>query len=769
MKQTFIPIFTALLFLTPVLFADPVELAYDNEGGGVYFNQMDAGDIEAVLFTPAHPCTLLSFRFRVQGTGEMEWHVWDDDGGNLPGLSNDIREPLEINVEDDRDWVTVEIPDGGVVIDPPRHFFIGYVHRHNQPNLLLDGRSPNGEGSPLGFRSYLRIDNRWFRTSNVEGNYHLRATVEYFNVLDEEDFIFHNVNEETGVRGMSRIAWGDYDNDGWEDMLVQGRLLFRNLGNGTFAEVGEDAGISQDNPSNGGTWGDFDNDGWLDIFTTTGNLEVEDRLYHNNGDGTFCFANDEYWLNNGRDETQASGWGAAAGDGNLELYIANSELWNDGNPIFYRDYFYRFDTIDNTFVDETPRDISGNRHYGRGVAWCDFDMDDDMDIYVSNYRLHPNYLLVNYGDFDFREESQRRGVQGERINGYYGHTIGSAWADYDNDGDFDLFVGNLAHPAYLAFSDKSMLYRNGGADADWEFEDVREESGITYVEAASSPAWGDYDNDGWLDIFITAVYDEFKPDIYRNNGDGTFTNTIYPTGFYTYGCTNTWGVAWCDYDHDGDLDLAVGGGQGALFQNSGDIGHWIQIELRGVTANRFGFGSQASVHSGDLHMLRQVEGGMGTGGCQNMFALHYGLGGSIYDLEYVEVDSLIVTWIGGGVDRYFHIEADRRYFAVQGEGLLEAPSINRRAGLPDDFQLSDPYPNPFNSRLTIEFNLSLEGVVKVVLYDLSGRPVTVLTDRNFDGGTHSLTLDAGNMPAGCYLLQVTHPSGVLSRTVTLLR
>ncbi|NQT34085.1 VCBS repeat-containing protein [bacterium] len=762
MKRTVIPIFIALLFLTPVLFADPVEISYDSGNPSGYFNQTNRGDIEVVHFTPAHPCSLLSFRFRVQGTGEMEWHVWGDNGGNMCNPENDLIEPVLIDVEDDASWITIDISEASLKFDIPQHFHIGYVKQDGDPRLLLDG------GNNFETRSHLRIGNSWYVAADGAGNYLLRVTVEYYNEIDEEDFAFHNVNEETGVRGMSRIAWGDYDNDGWEDMLVQGRLLFRNLGDGTFAEVGEDAGISQDNPSNSGTWGDFDNDGWLDIFTTTSNLNVEDRLYHNNGDGTFSFANNEYWLNNGRDETQASGWGDADGDGNLELYIANSELWNDGNPIFYRDYFYRFDTIDNIFIDETPPGIEDNRHYGRGVAWCDIDMDGDMDIYISNYRLHPNYLLINWGDFIFTEEAAHRGVQGVRVQGAYGHTIGSSWADYDNDGDFDLFVANLAHPRYLAFSDKCMLYRNLGEEAEWTFEDVREDAGIAFDETASSPAWGDYDNDGWLDLFVSSVYEGRQPYLYRNQSDGTFINVNYPAGFHTE-CYNSWGVAWCDYDHDGDLDIAVGGGHGGLFQNSGDIGHWIQIELRGVTSNRFGFGSQASVHSGDLHMLRQVEGGMGTGGCQNMFALHYGLGGSIYDDEYVEVDSLIINWIGGGVDRYFRIGADRRYFAIQGEGLLEAPSINRRAGLPDDFKLADPYPNPFNSRLTIEFNLSLEGVVKVVLYDLSGRPVTVLTDRNFESGTQSLTWDAGNMPAGCYLLQVTHPSGVISRTVTLLK
>jgi hypothetical protein len=754
------------LLLWSTVQSEPVELFYDSGNGRGFFNQVGSGDIEAVRFTPAHPCSLLAFRFRVEASVQrpapMEWHIWGDNGGNMCDPENDLIEPIDFELNEDENWVTIDVSEAGLTFDIPQHFHIGHVQGAYDTRLLVDG------GNNFETRSHLRIDDEWYVTADGSGNYLLRALVEYYDEIDPEDYLFTNVNEEAGVRGFSNISWGDYDNDGWEDILVNGSMLFHNLRDGAFEEVAGDAGIVADNPANSGNWGDFDNDGWLDIYCTNSDLNAEDRLYHNNRDGTFSFVNDDYWLNNGYDETQACGWGDADNDGFLDLYIANSELWNDGNPIFYRDYLYHFIPRDQIFMDITPDDIDDLYHYGRGVAWCDFDMDGDMDIYISNYRLHPNYLLVNQGNLDFREQASHYGVKGLGRQGAYGHTIGSAWGDYDNDLDFDLFVGNLAHPRFLSFSDKCMLYNNGGEDLDWEFVDVREGAGIAYDETASSPAWGDFDNDGWLDLFVTSVYEGRQPYLYRNNRDGTFTNVNYPAGFHM-NCYNSWGVAWCDYDHDGDLDVVVGGNHGGLFQNNGDVGHYLQVELRGVEANRFAFGCQAEAHEGDLHLLRQVEGGTGTGSCQNMMTLHFGLGGSIHDDEDIEVDSLLIRWLGGDEERYFDIPADHRYIAVQGEGLLAAPLERNQPIPPVNFRLDPPYPNPFNSAVNIEFYPGAPSDVKITVYDLTGRRVAVLADSHFTAATHRLTWGAADMPAGSYIVQARFEGGVVGRKVDLIK
>jgi len=754
-----------LLVNVSVTFADPIEFVYDNGSVNAAYRGMNENNMEAVCFSPEHPCSLLSIRIYVHeadrnAPSAIEIHFWGDNGAHEPDQSNDLIDPIEVQIERGNRWITIDLTRAGLVLNPPQDFHVGHICSNGGPSIFFDNSQ-----SCFEERSHVWAYNQNYRTSMwhiMNSNYMVRATFEYFNEIEE--FPFVNVSNEMGLVNLENHAWGDYDNDGWEDLLIGGRKLYRNLSGSSFENVSDAAGIRQDNPGSTGTWGDFDNDGWLDFFAGNNNNNCEDRLYHNNGNGTFTMSNNEYWMNYGYNPTGGSGWGDANGDGCLEIYIANAENWNDGNPEYFADYFLSFNPADRVFLDIAPREITELRYYGRGVAWCDFDMDGDMDVYISNYRLQPNYLWVNYGNFEFRNEADERGsLQGYGDGGVYGHTIGSAWADFDNDLDFDLLVGNFAHPWGLSYQDKVMLCRNSGSP-EYRFEDIFAESGIKYCETVFSPAWGDYDNDGWQDVFISACYEGRQPFMYRNMGNTTFRNVNYQTGFHTKAYDSN-GVTWCDYDHDGDLDLAIGGSAGGLFQNNCDVGHWIQIELRGVSANRFGFGSKATVHSDGEHYLRQVEGGSGAEGCQNMMAMHFGLG------EHNHCDSLLIDWIGGEVDRYYNVDIDKRWYAVQGEGLFEEleQHVNDHEKVPLNFSMAYPYPNPFNGSMTLEFSQSTFGPVKIQVFDLSGREIDMIANRDFSPGNHTIAWNAKDFPAGRYLVQVKHRNGILSRMITLLK
>lgn len=753
-------VLVTLLISISVSTADPVELVYDNGNPWGSYRDLDEDNMEAVCFSPIHPCNVLSVRvILTSSNGTVELHVWGDNGAHEPNQDNNLIDPIEFDYEfgDEYEWCQIDLRENQLTLNPPQDFHVGIVCSEGGPSIMIDDSEADFEQ-----RSHLWTYNNGLGTDlwhTTGGNFLVRATVEYFD--EREEFPFVNVSEDIGLGGLGNHAWGDYDNDGWEDLLTGGRTLYKNLGDGTFENVSDEAGIVEDNPSGTGTWGDFDNDGWLDFFAGNSRDDAEDRLYRNNGDGTFDMVNDDYWFNYGYNPTAGCGWGDANGDGCLEIYIVNSEL---GIPNYFVDYFFAFDPNDRIFFDIMPREYRNIRYYGRSVAWCDFDMDNDMDVYISNYRLQPNYLWVNYGDFEFEDEADERGgLQGYRQSGAYGHTIGSAWADFDNDLDFDLLVGNFAHPWGLAYQDKVMLCRNSG-HPDYEFEDIREGSGIAYCETVFCPAWGDYDNDSWQDLFISACYAGRQPFMYRNNGDATFENVNYQNGFHA-NCYNSNGVTWCDYDHDGDLDLAVGGGMGGLFQNNCETGHWLQIDLRGVDANKFGFGSQASVHCGDDHYLRQVDGGSGAQGCQNMMAMHFGLG------ENDHCDSLLVTWIGGDVDRYYDIDVDRRWYAIEGEGLFEEieHGVNGSEQVPAGFELINLFPNPFNSNLSLEFAQRHTGVARIEVFDLSGRRIDVIADREFSQGKHKVGWNAKSCPAGSYLVQVKHSNGIISRMVTLVK
>jgi len=154
-------------------------------------------------------------------------------------------------------------------------------------------------------------------------------------------------------------------------------------------------------------------------------------------------------------------------------------------------------------------------------------------------------------------------MEGTYVEGWYGHTIGSEWGDFDNDGDLDLICANLAHPRYIKFSDMTQLFVNDLKKN--RFYDIRESAGITYDECHSDPSWGDVNGDGYLDLFITSIYPNRISYLYMNNGDKTFSDITYLAGVRTF---NSWGAAFSDYDNDGDIDLLVCSDEGIhLFRN----------------------------------------------------------------------------------------------------------------------------------------------------------------------------------------------------------
>jgi hypothetical protein len=224
---------------------------------------------------------------------------------------------------------------------------------------------------------------------------------------------------------------------------------------------------------------------------------------------------------------------------------------------------------------------------------------------------------------------------------YYGHTIGTAWGDLDGDGDFDAIAANLAHPRFWNFSDKTqVLIQN----AEGDFDDIQGDwavphgaAGLRYQETHSVPSLGDFDQDGALDLVITAVYEGRPTDFYWGNGDGTFELDVFSTGL---DLTNGWGLATADVDGDGDLDLATS--HGLYINTLDDDSSWLQLQPVGnVLSNRAGIGATVRAYSGDRIWLRHVSGGNGQGG-QDQSMVHIGLG------ELESIDRIEVDFVGSG-------------------------------------------------------------------------------------------------------------------------
>jgi hypothetical protein len=460
-------------------------------------------------------------------------------------------------------------------------------------------------------------------------------TLSFATVPAAPEPTFTDRTAELGLSfGNDQACWVDVNNDGWTD-LCAGGVVWRNEGGTSFTRLAEGVGMV--------VAADYDNDGFADLFSWSG-LQV----YHNEAGAAFtpitmpelppC-------------SSRGACWGDFNGDGFVDLYVGGYEVWEP----------------QTTFPDLILQNEGGKgfrlawsetRYRARGVTACDFDRDADLDVYVSNYRLQPNLLWRNDGTGAFEDAAPALNAVATSEGFEGGHSIGAAWGDFDADGEIDLFAGNFAHVDDRGDQPKSRFLRNRGAEGGYAFEDLGT-CGVFYQESYASPAAGDYDNDGDLDLYFTTVYGTASfgrpnfPVLFRNDGGFSFGDATAAAGVAEQ--PPTYQAAWADFDRDGDLDLATAG---KLLVNGGGLGHWLEVQLTGDGArvNRSAIGAQVRVMLPDRTLTRQVEAGTGEGN-QNDLTLHFGLG------EHAGPVRVLITWPDGKVRR-IRVEAVDRLVSV---------------------------------------------------------------------------------------------------------
>ncbi len=417
-----------------------------------------------------------------------------------------------------------------------------------------------------------------------------------------QDVVFVDKTADLGLQIHNAAAcWADFNNDGWVDICAGGVWL--NLQGNSFTKIA-DAGAC--------VAADFDNDGFVDLFSWS----PPKLLRNQQGQGFTELKLPEL----PKTVSRSACWGDFNGDGFVDIYLSGYEDWNAGIT-------WPFVILINEQGKTFGVSRTEVKTRARGVTACDFDQDGDTDIYVSNYRLQPNVLWLNDGTGEFTDRAAAYGVLASSAGFGGGHSIGASWADFDNDGSIDLFAGNFAHVDGRGDQPKSRFLRNLGADQNYRFEDLGP-CGVHYQESYATPAVGDYDNDGNLDLFFTTVYGvasfgrKNNPVLFRNNG--SFNVEDVTASAKLADLPPTYQAAWADFDNDGDLDLLSGG---KLFQNQGSKRSWLKVHLRGdgVTVNQGAIGAQVRVKLGDKTLTRQVEAGTGEGN-QNDTVLHFGLG-----------------------------------------------------------------------------------------------------------------------------------------------
>lgn len=522
--------------------------------------------------------------------------------------------------------------------------------------------------------------------------------VTFVDVTDEAGIRFRH---SSGTRSSllpedmgSGAAFADIDNDGDLDLYIvniprpltqdasvgtETNVLYRNNGDGTFTDITDSAGVGHHGYGMGCVFADYDGDGNLDLYVTNYGANV---LYRNNGDGTFS------------DVTKTAGvscelWSTGAafadvdGDTDLDLYVCNyvtydlekleqmqEESLQSGKPVPSALNPHVFEPQDNVFYenngDGTFSDVTAEVGIaapgGRSMQcmFSDFDNDNDLDLYVAN-DTSVNYVYRNDGNGAFTDVSNESWAADFR--GSMGLTAG----DYDADGDIDIFISHWV-------DEENTLYRNllkeDPSSGHIRFVDESYSAMLAEV-SIKLIGWGtalfDYDNDGDLDIFVTngSTFQELKqPEVlipqidalYRNDGDGSFSDVSETSGITTLPTRVGRGATFGDYDNDGDIDIFVVNNHAPptlLRNDGGNRNAWLHVELIGIDGNRNAIGAKIQLKTAERTQIREVYAGESYMSA-NSFIVEFGVGNN------TQIETLQVTWLNGDVQKLHNIPVNQR-------------------------------------------------------------------------------------------------------------
>ncbi len=502
----------------------------------------------------------------------------------------------------------------------------------------------------------------------------------------------------------SGCGWIDFDQDGLLDLYFGNgaetqvyksevplrAALYHNNGDGTFTDVTGKAGVGAEGLFGMGVAvGDYDNDGFPDLLVLGYGRCI---LYHNNGDGTFTDVTAQAGVENKGQWASSAAWFDYDNDGKLDLVIVNYIAWTPESDFWcgergpgMRSYCHpnNYDAQpsalfhnngDGTFTDASESSGVGQKP-GNGLGVVTFDCDNDgwQDIFVSNDAI-PNYLFYNNGDGTFSEIGYLAGVA-VSVDGATESGMGTDAADTTGNGQLDILVGHLE-------TQLARLYRNMGGQI---FDDATVLCKIgyaTYLMSEFSVRFMDYDNDGAYDVFFgtghvmdniniynkEVFYEEPKV-MFRNTGGGLFENVSDKLGPDFQMPRVTRGAAVGDFDNDGDLDILVNHCDDTpqlLRNDGGNTNHWLEILLIGTRSTRDGVGARVKVTAGQLVVYEQRKGGMSYQAAQDP-RLHFGLG------QNANVDEVEIIWPSGAVTKLSNLKSDQIIAVKEGEGVVEHP------------------------------------------------------------------------------------------------
>jgi len=525
---------------------------------------------------------------------------------------------------------------------------------------------------------------------------------------------------------------------------------------------------------------DFDQDGWDDITYST--IDGEEVYFYKNNNGT-SFSLVDLGINDTYRTKQVL-WIDYDSDGDKDFFATSISGFNK---------FYRNDgNMSFTDITNTCGLFTDNK-YTWGASFGDIDNDGDLDVLI----CHRDVITFNQYNYLYRNDSGTFTdiTVSAGLNLSNQLSLTTSFFDYDNDGYQDIYIANDKYTKI------NRLYKN---DGDGTFTDVSITSGAGIAIDAMSTTIGDYNNDGWFDIYVTNT--TAGNYFLKNNGNGTFTNVASDTGTEFFSIA--WGAVFLDADNDTDLDLYVSGMldgsnparlPSAFYENQGDntylipsgigfandvdisfsnaIGdidndglpdiivmndtdnnylwknttsnsnNWIKINLEGVTSNKDGIGSKIEINAGGLSQYRYTLNGEGYNG-QNSNSEFVGLG-SATTIDYIKV-----TWLSGTEDIYTNITPNQTLNLIEGQSL----SVNEFSEV--KFNI---FPNPVKSKLQIKLNNSFNTETKhIELFSSLGNSVLL---KSFKG--LNTEINVNNLSSGVYFLKCSLGNQLITKKVMI--
>lgn len=541
-------------------------------------------------------------------------------------------------------------------------------------------------------------------------------------------------------------AFGDYDNDGDQDLIVttfnwfspsslNPILFYRNEGNGNFTKIITGAIATEQTRGHQPIWGDYDNDGDLDLFISTFNLK--NLLFRNNGDGTFEKITSDVVVNEVSHSIGAA-WLDYNKDGWLDLFVVN--MYAENNFLYKNNGNGTFSKITNSI-------IANDGQYGYQCAVGDYDNNGYSDVFVVNWDGQSDRLYKNInGEFTLTSNV----VPSDES---YGH--GAQFADVNNDGWLDLFVSihDGYHPNYL----NNHFYINNNGTS---FTKINSGPGAQTGPICFGEDFLDYDNDGMVDLFVSNFGGN---NFLYKNVSGSYLSVIGDP--VTQNTSNLVGTAHADINNDGRLDLfLVGGGTSSspskdrLFLNTvQNAGNYIIIKLKGCTLNKSAIGARIELKAGGTTYTKEI----GSGGylSQDMLWQHFGVGNNTM------IDEIKVKWTTGTVQVITSVPSNQ-YITIDECSVSIEPISNQ---IPNKYNLYQNYPNPFNPATKIKFDLPEKTFVKISIYDISGSEVGILVNSELAGGSYEVNFNAENLSSGVYFYAISTPGYTETKKMILLK